>query len=51
MALRITNVQVIICANRSRYLCGLIKEMTQDTIKPNSGKRTMLCAIFNPSER
>ena len=41
----ITNEQVITCENKSRFLCGLKKEMTQDMIKPMSGKRRILCAI------
>ena len=42
----ITNVQVMICENKSRFLCGLKKDMTQEMTKPISGKRTMLCAIY-----
>ena len=41
----ITNEQVITCENKSRFLCGLKKDMTQDMIKPMSGKRRILCAI------
>ena len=42
----ITSVQVMTCENKSRFLCGLKKDMTHEMTNPISGKRTILCAIF-----